>query len=210
MPNTADNNPGNNLNNGSNNLADKTVAPAYATASPSLTKRPKLTPNRQQALLWYVLSLVVIGLDQWTKWLAELKLNFHEPVAVIEPILNWTLAYNYGAAFSFLADQGGWQKWFFAGLSLAMSLFLVWYLTRAPRQAKLLNVGLALILGGAIGNLIDRVRIGKVIDFIHVHYADVWHYPIFNVADIAICVGVAIVVIDMLFLEGKRNAKYQA
>lgn len=210
MPNTAGNNPGNNLDNGSNNLADKTVAPAYATASPSLTKRPKLTPNKQQALLWYVLSLVVIGLDQWTKWLAELKLNFHEPVAVIEPILNWTLAYNYGAAFSFLADQGGWQKWFFAGLSLAMSLFLVWYLTRAPRQAKLLNVGLALILGGAIGNLIDRVRIGKVIDFIHVHYADVWHYPIFNVADIAICVGVAIVVIDMLFLEGKRNAKYQA
>ena len=210
MPNTAGNNPGNNLDNGSNNLADKAVTPAYATASPSLTKRPKLTPNKQQALLWYVLSLVVIGLDQWTKWLAELKLNFHEPVAVIEPILNWTLAYNYGAAFSFLADQGGWQKWFFAGLSLAMSLFLVWYLTRAPRQAKLLNVGLALILGGAIGNLIDRVRIGKVIDFIHVHYADVWHYPIFNVADIAICVGVAIVVIDMLFLEGKRNAKYQA
>ena len=210
MPNTAGNNPGNNLDNGSNNLADKTVAPAYATASPSLTKRPKLTPNKQQALLWYVLSLVVIGLDQWTKWLAELKLNFHEPVAIIEPILNWTLAYNYGAAFSFLADQGGWQKWFFAGLSLAMSLFLVWYLTRAPRQAKLLNVGLALILGGAIGNLIDRVRIGKVIDFIHVHYADVWHYPIFNVADIAICIGVAIVVIDMLFLEGKRNAKYQA
>ncbi|WP_296206352.1 signal peptidase II [Psychrobacter sp. UBA3962] len=210
MPNTAGNNPSNNLDNGSNNLADKTVAPAYATASPSLTKRPKLTPNKQQALLWYVLSLVVIGLDQWTKWLAELKLNFHEPVAVIEPILNWTLAYNYGAAFSFLADQGGWQKWFFAGLSLAMSLFLVWYLTRAPRQAKLFNVGLALILGGAIGNLIDRVRIGKVIDFIHVHYADVWHYPIFNVADIAICVGVAIVVIDMLFLEGKRNAKYQA
>lgn len=210
MPNTAGNNPGNNLDNGSNSLADKPVTPAYATASPSLTKRPKLMPNRQQALLWYVLSLVVIGLDQWTKWLAELKLNFHEPVAVIEPILNWTLAYNYGAAFSFLADQGGWQKWFFAGLSLAMSLFLVWYLTRAPRQAKLLNVGLALILGGAIGNLIDRVRIGKVIDFIHVHYADVWHYPIFNMADIAICVGVAIVVIDMLFLEGKRNAKYQA
>ena len=109
MPNTAGNNSSNNLDNGSNNLADKAVTPAYATASPSLTKRPKLTPNKQQALLWYVLSLVVIGLDQWTKWLAELKLNFHEPVAVIEPILNWTLAYNYGAAFSFLADQGGWQ-----------------------------------------------------------------------------------------------------
>lgn len=201
---------GNNPDNGSSNLSNQTGTPAYATASPSLTKRPKLIPNRQRALLWYVLSLIVIGLDQWTKWLAELKLNFHEPIAVIEPILNWTLAYNYGAAFSFLADQGGWQKWFFAGLSLAMSLFLVIYLTRAPRQAKLLNIGLALILGGAIGNLIDRLRIGKVIDFIHVHYADVWHYPIFNVADIAICVGVAIVVIDMLFLEGKRNSKYQA
>ncbi|MCC3345177.1 signal peptidase II [Psychrobacter sanguinis] len=187
-----------------------TQTPAYATATPSLTKRPKLVPNKGRALLWYLLSLLVIGLDQWTKRLAELKLNFHEPIPVIEPILNWTLAYNYGAAFSFLADQGGWQKWFFAGLSLAMSIFLVIYLTRAPRQAKLLNVGLALILGGAIGNLIDRVRIGKVIDFIHVHYADVWHYPIFNIADIAICIGVAIVVIDMLFFESKRNAKFQA
>lgn len=184
--------------------------PAYATATPGLSKRPRLITNGPRALMWYLLSLLVIGLDQWTKWIANTKLNFHEPVPVIEPILNWTLAYNYGAAFSFLADQGGWQKWFFAGLSLAMSVFLVVYLTRAPRQAKLLNVGLALILGGAIGNLIDRVRIGKVIDFIHVHYADVWHYPIFNIADIAICVGVAIVVIDMLFLEGKRNAKYQA
>ena len=187
-----------------------TPTPAYATATPSLTKRPKLVPNKGRALLWYLLSLLVIGLDQWTKGLAELKLKFHEPIPVIEPILNWTLAYNYGAAFSFLADQGGWQKWFFAGLSLAMSIFLVIYLTRAPRQAKLLNVGLALILGGAIGNLIDRVRIGKVIDFIHVHYADVWHYPIFNIADIAICIGVAIVVIDMLFFESKRNAKFQA
>ena len=206
MPNTS----GKHSDTGSSDPANSTVTPAYATASPSPNKRPKLIPNKQRALLWYVLSVVVIGLDQWTKWLAELKLNFHEPIAVIEPILNWTLAYNYGAAFSFLADQGGWQKWFFAGLSFVMSLFLVVYLTRAPRQAKLLNVGLALILGGAIGNLIDRVRIGKVIDFIHVHYADVWHYPIFNVADIAICIGVAIVVIDILFLEGKRNAKFQA
>lgn len=189
---------------------DKTISPAYATASPSLTKRPKLVPNRGRALMWYILSLIVIGLDQWTKWMANTKLNFHEPVAVIEPFLSWTLAYNYGAAFSFLANQGGWQKWFFAVLSLAMSIFLIIYLTRAPRQAKLLNVGLALILGGAIGNLIDRLRIGKVIDFIHVHYANVWHYPIFNVADMAICIGVAIVVIDMLFLEGKRNAKFQA
>ncbi|PNK61269.1 signal peptidase II [Psychrobacter sp. FDAARGOS_221] len=186
-----------------------TTKPAYVTPEPSPNKRPKLIPNGRQALLWYVLSLIAIGLDQWTKWLADTRLNFHDPIPVIEPYLNWTLAYNYGAAFSFLADQGGWQKWFFASLSFVMSLFLLVYLTRAPRQAKLLNVGLALILGGAVGNLIDRVRIGKVIDFIHVHYADVWHYPIFNVADIAICTGVALVIIDMLFFENKRNIQYQ-
>ncbi|WP_296404922.1 signal peptidase II [Psychrobacter sp.] len=209
MPNSTGNNLSDNRESKTVNSEDS-IVPVYATASPSLSKRPKLIPNRGRALLWYMLSFMVIGLDQWTKWLAELKLTFHEPVSVIEPILNWTLAYNYGAAFSFLADQGGWQKWFFAGLSLAMSLFLLIYLTRAPRQAKLLNVGLALILGGAIGNLIDRLRIGKVIDFIHVHYADVWHYPIFNVADMAICIGVAIVVIDMLFLESKRNTKFQS
>ncbi len=184
--------------------------PAYATATPSPSKRPKLVPNHSQALVWYALALLVIGLDQWTKWLAESKLSFHEPIPVIEPFLNWTLAYNNGAAFSFLADQGGWQKWFFAALAALMAIFLIVYLSRAPRQARLLNVGLALILGGAIGNLIDRLRLGKVVDFIHVHYADVWHYPIFNIADMAICIGVAMVVIDMLFFEGKRQAKYQA
>ena len=88
-----------------------------------------------------------------------------------------------------------------------MSLFLIGYLIKAPRQAKLLSTGLALVLGGAIGNLIDRLLHGHVIDFIHVHYADVWHYPIFNIADIAICIGVVFIVIDMLFLEGKRSPK---
>lgn len=194
-------------NTSSSNITDP--KPAYATASPSLTKQSKLVPNHSGALLWYLLSLIVIGFDQWTKWMAESKLTFHDPVPIIEPFLNWTLAYNYGAAFSFLADQGGWQKWFFAGLALVMSIFLIIYLRKAPRQAKLLNLGLALILGGAIGNLIDRIRIGKVVDFIHVHYADVWHYPIFNIADMGIVLGVALVVIDMLFLEGKRNAKHK-
>ncbi|WP_019672266.1 signal peptidase II [Psychrobacter lutiphocae] len=204
MPNSS-----NSPNSAKPSTSSATPTPAYVTPEPSPNKRPELIPNGSQALLWYLLSALVIGLDQWTKLLADSSLQFHQSIPVIEPYLNWTLAYNYGAAFSFLADQGGWQKWFFAGLSLVMSLFLLIYLTRAPRQARLLNVGLALILGGAIGNLIDRVRIGKVIDFIHVHYADVWHYPIFNVADIAICTGVAIVVVDMLFFENKRNARYQ-
>ncbi len=191
---------------------DNSPKPAHATTGSSdtprsrLKKTPKVVANGRHAYAWYLLSIAIILIDQWTKWLAETKLNFLEPIAVIEPFLNWTLAYNYGAAFSFLADAGGWQKWFFSGLALVISLFLLVYLIRAPRNAKLLSLGLAMVLGGAIGNLIDRVRIGKVVDFIHVHYADVWHYPIFNIADIAICIGVAIIVIDMLFLEGKRNA----
>ena len=191
---------------------DNTPKPAHATTGSSstpksrLNKTPKIIANGSRAFIWYLLSLVVVILDQWTKWLAETNLTFLEPVPVIEPFLNWTLAYNYGAAFSFLADAGGWQKWFFSGLALLMSLFLIGYLIKAPRKAKLLSVGLALVLGGAIGNLIDRLLNGKVTDFIHVHYADVWHYPIFNIADIGICIGVALIVIDMLFLEGKRNA----
>ena len=190
---------------------DSSPKPAHATTGSSstpksrLNKTPKIIANGRLALNWYLLSLVVIILDQWTKWLAETNLTFLEPVPVIEPFLNWTLAYNYGAAFSFLADAGGWQKWFFSGLALLMSLFLIGYLAKAPRQAKLLSLGLALVLGGAVGNLIDRLLHGHVIDFIHVHYADVWHYPIFNIADIGISIGVLLIIIDMLFLEKKRE-----
>ena len=191
---------------------DDSPIPMHVTTGSSLTpksrlvKTPKIIANGSRAVMWYVLSLVVLIVDQWTKWLAETHLTFNEPVPVIEPFLNWTLAYNYGAAFSFLADAGGWQKWFFSGLALVMAIFLIVYLTRAPRQAKLLSIGLALVLGGAVGNLIDRLLHGHVIDFIHVHNADVWHYPIFNVADMGISVGVALILIDMLFLEKKRHS----
>ena len=190
---------------------DHSPKPAHATTGSSttprsrLTKTPKVVANGSRAFIWYALALIIIVIDQWTKWLAETKLTFHDPVPVIEPFLNWTLAYNYGAAFSFLADAGGWQKWFFSGLALLMSLFLIIYLLKAPRKATLLSLGLAMVLGGALGNLIDRLLHGHVIDFIHVHYADVWHYPIFNIADIAISLGVVLIVIDMLFLEKKRE-----
>ena len=190
---------------------DQSPKPAHATTGSSttprsrLTKTPKIVANGSRAVRWYVLALVIIIVDQWTKWLAETNLTFHDPVPVIEPFLNWTLAYNYGAAFSFLADAGGWQKWFFSGLALVMSLFLIIYLIKAPRKATLLSLGLAMVLGGAVGNLIDRLLHGHVIDFIHVHYADVWHYPIFNIADVGISLGVLLIVIDMLFLEKKRE-----
>ena len=190
---------------------DNSPKPAHATTGSSttprsrLTKTPKMIANGSRAFIWYLLALLVVVIDQWTKWLAETKLTFHEPVPVIEPFLNWTLAYYYGAAFSFLADAGGWQKWFFSGLALVMALFLIIYLIKAPRKATLLSVGLAMVLGGAVGNLIDRMLHGHVIDFIHVHNADVWHYPIFNIADMGISIGVALIVIDMLFLEKKRE-----
>lgn len=161
--------------------------------------------NRQQALIWYALALVVIVLDQWTKHLAQTHLTFAEPVPVL-PFLNWTLLYNYGAAFSFLADQGGWQKWFFSGLALVVSLGIMAFLVRVPRKAKLLSTGLALVLGGALGNLIDRVRLGHVVDFIHIHYQNVWNYPAFNIADSAITLGVILILIDAFWLEKHRSA----
>lgn len=155
--------------------------------------------------IYYAIAVVVLVLDQASKMFFE-KWLVHElhSVPVIEPVLSWTLAYNRGAAFSFLANQGGWQKWFFAVLGLVVSLFIIQYLRKIPANAKVLSIGLAMVLGGAVGNVIDRILYGHVIDFIHVHYADVWHYPIFNVADIGICVGMALVVIDMLFFEQKR------
>ena len=155
-------------------------------------------------LKWLWISIVVVLMDQLSKWMAVAYLEERVPEAIL-PHLNFTLAYNYGAAFSFLADAGGWQKWFFSGLALLMSLFLIIYLLKAPRKATLLSLGLAMVLGGALGNLIDRLLHGHVIDFIHVHYADVWHYPIFNIADIGISIGVLLIVIDMLFLEKKRE-----
>ncbi len=162
--------------------------------------------NGNKANLYYLIGFVVLILDQATKIFFEKWLVVEgNSVSVIDPILNWTLAYNRGAAFSFLANQGGWQKWFFAALGVAVSLFIIYYLRQIPKNAKILAWGLALVLGGAIGNVIDRFLYGHVIDFIHVHYANVWHYPVFNIADMAIMGGMALVVIDMLFFESKRK-----
>lgn len=162
-------------------------------------------PNGNKAMSYYLIALVVLIFDQIAKVYFNSRFELYETVDVISPVLNWTLAYNYGAAFSFLADQAGWQKWFFAILGLAVAIFIINYLRQIPRTAKALSLGLALVLGGAIGNVIDRMIYGYVIDFIHVHYADVWHYPIFNIADIGICVGMALVVYDVLFLEKQRK-----
>ncbi len=172
-----------------------------------------MTTKNSQAypfLKWYLLAICVLLLDQISKvYFLKTLGELGNTIPVIEPVLNWTLAYNYGAAFSFLATQGGWQKFFFAGLALLVSLFLIWYIRVVPKQAKILSLALSLILGGALGNLIDRINYGYVIDFIHVHYANVWHYPVFNIADIGIVMGVFFMVIDMLFFEKKRKEETQ-
>jgi signal peptidase II len=150
-------------------------------------------------LKWLWLSLLVILLDQGTKYLAVNELQLYEPVAVL-PFFNFTLAYNSGAAFSFLADAGGWQRWFFVALALAISAGLVVWLYRLQANVWGEAVAIALILGGALGNVIDRLWHGHVIDFIDVYYQS-WHWPAFNVADSAITVGAVLLVLQSFWVK---------
>ncbi|MET0100818.1 MAG: signal peptidase II [Sedimenticola sp.] len=145
-------------------------------------------------LRWLWLSAIIIGLDQVSKQLVESSLMLYEAVPVM-PYFNLTLAYNEGAAFSFLSDQGGWQRWFFSGLALLVSIILVIWISRLQQRERLIAISLSLIVGGAIGNLIDRVLFGHVIDFLDLYYGQ-WHWPAFNIADSAIFVGVVLMLLD--------------
>ena len=139
-------------------------------------------------------SLMVIVLDQLTKLGVQQSLD---PYQIIEflPIFNLTLTFNEGAAFSFLSDAGGWQRWFFIGLSAIVSLVLLIWLARLSAGERWLALGLALLLGGAVGNLIDRVVYGHVVDFLDFHWGEA-HWPAFNIADSAITVGVVLLLLD--------------
>jgi signal peptidase II len=150
--------------------------------------------GKQGSLRWLWLALAVIVVDQGSKMLAEHLLVIREPVAVL-PSFNFFLTYNTGAAFSFLRDAGGWQRWLFAVLSTGVSVFIVLWLRRIPRDQNWLACALVLVLGGAIGNLIDRLfgAAGGVVDFIDIYYGT-WHWPAFNVADSAISVGAVMLV----------------
>ena len=143
---------------------------------------------------WLGVSAFVVALDVITKQRVSEALELYRPVEVLS-WLNITLAHNYGAAFSFLSDAGGWQRWFFIGLASVVSLVLLVWLLRLPRQEGRTGLGVSVVLGGAIGNLIDRIQLGYVVDFIDVHFGG-WHYPAFNVADSAITVGAACMIID--------------
>ncbi|TEU26926.1 signal peptidase II [Alkanindiges illinoisensis] len=159
-------------------------------------------PFRLHNLWWLLLAVVSIVLDQYTKHLASTQLTFAEPVPVL-PFLNWTLLHNYGAAFSFLSDAGGWQRYFFTGLAALVSIAFTIWLMRMPTRLKVLPLAIALILGGALGNLIDRVTLGYVVDFIHVYYQN-HHFPAFNIADSSITLGTILLIIDTFFLEKYR------
>lgn len=157
------------------------------------------------ALSWLLLSAVVIVLDQASKWLALANLQPYEPIAVIDGFLNWMLAFNTGAAFSFLADSGGWQRWFFTALALVVSAVLVVWLGRTARRDWRNAMPLALIIGGAIGNVIDRARLGHVVDFIDVFVGE-HHWPAFNIADSAICVGAFGLIAFSLFRDALNKS----
>ncbi|MFU8763148.1 MAG: signal peptidase II [Haliea sp.] len=153
-------------------------------------------PKSLPTVVWYSLALLIIVLDQVTKGMAEQYLEYARPV-VLTSWFNLTLQYNPGAAFSFLSDAGGWQRYFFSGIAVVISAVLVVWLYRLPATQRLLPLSLALILGGAIGNLWDRVALGHVVDFISVHYGG-YFFPAFNIADSAISVGAVLMILDSL------------
>lgn len=143
---------------------------------------------------WYALAIIVIALDQLSKYWVSTHFTYGQP-QVITDFFNLTLLHNKGAAFSFLSSAGGWQRWFFAVVALAVSAGLTVWMARLEASQRWLLTALALVLGGAIGNLYDRVVLGHVVDFIVVHYQQ--HYwPAFNLADSAICVGAGMLIID--------------
>lgn len=160
--------------------------------------RGTMTTPKPNALSWLWLSAAVIAFDQSTKWLALSALQPYVPHAVIPGLLNWTLAFNTGAAFSFLAEADGWQRWFFAGLAVVVSAVLAMWLARTGRRDWRSALPLALVVGGALGNLIDRLRLGHVVDFIQVYWQQ-WAWPAFNLADSAISVGAVLLIAFGLF-----------
>ena len=161
--------------------------------------------SKKSALRWLWLTMGVIAADQLSKALVVRELWLYE-VADLLPVLEFTRLHNTGAAFSLLAEASGWQRWFFIVLALGISTgIVVWLRSLSGRGAMWLAAALSLVMGGALGNVIDRVWHGYVIDFIHFHWGD-WYYPAFNVADVAITVGAVMLVIDALWSSRRAGA----
>ncbi len=161
-------------------------------------------PDPLRAFRWYALALIVVAADLYTKQLASTLLQYARP----PPVFFWfdlTLHHNEGAAFSFLSGAGGWQRWLFTAIAVAMSAFIGGWIWVGRRSHWLLGLGLGLILGGALGNLYDRLTLGYVVDFISVHWRG-WYFPTFNLADSAISVGAACLLLDSVLQRGREQA----
>lgn len=158
---------------------------------------------KQSGLRFLWLSVVVFIIDQVTKHWIVANLEPYQAIQYTS-FFNLTHVYNYGAAFSFLSDAGGWQRWLFTGIAIAVCGLVTWWLKETTRQQVLLPVAFCLIIGGALGNVFDRLMHGFVIDFLVLYYED-WYWPAFNVADSAICLGALLLVVDMFKNKGNEN-----
>lgn len=156
-----------------------------------------------RGLGWLGISTLVFGLDQWTKFVALSTLELHRPVPFIDGFWNWMLARNYGVAFSLFDNQAGWQRYGLSTFALLVALVFVVWLTRVPARERFTSGALALIVGGAIGNVVDRLRLGYVVDFVD-WYVGTHHWPAFNIADSAIVCGAVLLVLTGLF-ESRRK-----
>lgn len=158
-------------------------------------------------LKWLWISLLIVGLDQLTKLIAVAELPLRQPVNVM-PYFDWYLTHNPGAAFSFLADAGGWQRWFFTITTIIISGVIVVWLKKLEKDDRITAIALCLILGGAIGNLIDRIYLGYVIDYVQV-WLGTYPWPAFNIADAAISVGAAVLILSS-FVNPQNNTSKES
>lgn len=168
-----------------------------------------LPPLRQSGLPWIVVTLLAIVADQVTKALITANFELFETVTLL-PVLQIMRAHNPGAAWSFLADASGWQRWGLSGLAIVVSIvFLVWLRRIDGKKQKLLSLAITLIMGGALGNVIDRLRLGHVIDFVVVHWK-AHYFPAFNVADACITLGAIALFYDAFFDGRAQNGRKDA
>lgn len=159
--------------------------------------------NLLRRYIWILIAALIFAIDRVTKTMILNHLTLEEPINLL-PILNLFFTFNTGAAFSFLNWASGWQEWLFIAIAASVSIFLIIWQIKINHKQSLLKIALALILGGTLGNLYDRIIYHKVIDFIDFYY-EKWHYPIFNIADSAICIGAIFLLIDLIRKEKIKN-----
>jgi len=162
--------------------------------------------NNKSGLVWLWLTVILLIVDQVSKYVVSTQMELYQSIELL-PVFNLTYVHNYGAAFSFLSEAGGWQRWFFSIIALSISVLLTWWLKKLPAKNIVLCSAYSLVLAGAMDNLYDRLTYGYVIDFIHVYY-DNWHFPAFNIADSAICIGAGLLLLDAFRDQKSEELKH--